>query len=174
MRVDPKELFKGFSRETEIRRDARGRWYMGADPITHEGVVRAFNGWIDRAEDGRFCLRNDLGWAYVAVEGSPYRVRSISHGADGIALTLSGGRVEQLAVHTLCQGPDGRLYCRVLEGRLLAEFDNHSAIQLAEDIDEVQGEHRLRCGGGYHTIPMVADPHADGHGHGSVVGSPSD
>jgi hypothetical protein len=101
-------------------------------------------------------------------------VRSISHGGDEIQLTLSGGRVERLAVQTLCQGPEGRLYCRVLEGRLVAEFDNHSALKLADHIDEVQGEHRLRYGSRYHTIPMVADPHAEGHGCGSMVGSPSD
>jgi len=172
--VDPKELFKGFSRETEIRRDARGRWYMGADPITHRGVVQAFNGWIDRAEDGRYCLRNDLGWAYVTIEGSPYFVRSISHRGDEIELTLSGGRQERLALETLCQGPAGRLYCRVLEGRLVAEFDNHSAVTLADHVEEVRGGHWLRCDGRLHAIPVVADPDGKGPVTGSMVGSPRD
>ena len=37
--VDPNFLPTGLSRETEIRRDAQGRWFNGPDPIDHPNVV---------------------------------------------------------------------------------------------------------------------------------------
>ena len=152
--MDPERIFKGFSRETEIRRDARGRWFLEGDAITHAGVVRAFDGWLEKAEDGRYCLKNSLGWAYVHVEGCPYFVRGIRREEDVIWLSLSGGRCEALDPKTLHLDLEGRLYARVLAGEMRARFDDSAAVQMGDYLQEQQGEFQLRIGGETWTIPV--------------------
>src|SRR5699024_9959494 len=121
----------GRSRETQIRRDAQGRWWNGDDAITHPLLAKRFDGWIARAADGRLCLENDINWAYVAIEGPPYFVRSLhieSGSIDHVTLHLSGERDAALDPTTLREGPDGSLTCEVLGG-LEARFDSHASMQ---------------------------------------------
>jgi len=134
--MDASSLLSGRSRETRIRRDAKGRWFDGDDAITHAGLVQALDGYIDLAEDGRFCLRNDINWAYVTIEGPPYFVRSVTLEGDAVRLHLSGGRSELLDARSLAQDEVGALCCRVRDGRLEARFDNHAAAGLAPLLDE--------------------------------------
>jgi len=141
--MDAGSLLAGRTRETRIRRDAAGRWYDGDDRITHAGVTAALDGYIDLAEDGRFALRNEINWAYAAIEGPPYFVRSVTLENEAVTLHLSGGRTEPLDPSTLAQDEDGALYGRVTgppggcrEHALLARFDNHAAAALAPLLDE--------------------------------------
>lgn len=141
--MDAASLLTGRTRETRIRRDAAGRWFDGDDAITHAGLVQALDGYVDRAEDGRLCLRNSINWAYASIEGPPYFVRSIALDGDGVTLRLSGGRLTPLRPETLMEDEDGALYCMVpgpeggaTELCLLARFDNHAANQLAPLLDE--------------------------------------
>lgn len=136
MGTDPSQFLKGRTRETEIRRDARGRWFNGNDRIDHPNLVHSFDGWVDRAEDGRFCLSNAINWAYVEVEGPPYFVKDLTLEPGGILLHLSGGRDEPLDPDTLAEGPEGALWCVVRDGRCPARFDNHAATKLSPVIDE--------------------------------------
>lgn len=158
--VDPAAALPppGTTRETAIRRDARGRWWNGPDPITHPLLVRAFDAWIDRAPDGRYCLKNDINWAYVTIEGAPIDVRACRLGPGGAELELSDGRREPLAPATLAEGPDGALYCRVRQGRFPARFDAHAAMQLGEALEESAEGPALRLGGELYRPPAVADP----------------
>jgi len=140
--MDPGQLIAGRSRETEIRRDADGHWWNGDDRITHPNLVRAFNAWIDRAEDGRYCLKNDINWAYVEIAGAPIFVLSARVHPDRIELVLSDGREERLDPRSLRQSADGVLYCDVRKGTMTARFDR-SAMQdlesaLVEDKDSGQ------------------------------------
>jgi len=128
---DPRAML-GRSRETLIRRDAQGRWWNGSDPITHPLLTKSFDGWIERAEDGRFCLKNDINWAYVAIEGPPYFVRSLLMDGDSIdqvTLRLSGDHEEKLDPSSLREAGDGSLRCTV-RGDLWARFESHASMQL--------------------------------------------
>lgn len=127
---------EGRSRETPIRRDALGRWFHGSDPISHPNLVAAFNAWIDRADDGRYCLKNDINWAYVEIEGAPITVVSVSIQPASIEMKLSDGRTEDLRPETLRQDWDGALYCDVREGKLCAKFDRAAAQQLESNLAE--------------------------------------
>lgn len=158
--VDAERIFKGFSRETEIRRDAEGRWFLEGDPITHRGLVRAFDGWLERAEDGRYCLKNSLGWAYVQVEGCPYFVRGVQRDGGVIRLSLSGGRRDTLHPETLHMGSDGRLYAMVFEGELRARFDDSAAVQMGECLEEEADGFQLRIGD--HVWPIPVSSAVDG------------
>ncbi len=143
--TDPRAML-GRSRETQIRRDALGRWWNGDDAITHPLLTKSFDGWIERADDGRFCLKNDINWAYVAIEGPPYFVRSLrveQGSVDHVTLQLSGDLEEPLDPATLREASDGALYCSV-RGGLQARFDSHAAMQLEPLIVETHDGFALR------------------------------
>ena len=158
--IDPTFLLpEGRSRETRIRRDARGKWWNGEDPITHALLVTAFESWIERAEDGRLCLKNDINWAYVAIDGAPYFVRSIAvDDAGRVTLSLSGGLSETLDPATLRQDAEGALYCDVKGGTLAARFDSHAAMQLWALCEEDADGPYLRLGAAHVRPPVAQDP----------------
>lgn len=153
-------LQRGYTRETSIRRDRAGRWFDGDERITHENLVRSFEGWIDRAPDGRFCLQNDIHWVFVAIEGPPYFVRSVSLDEGGVTLHLSGERVEPLDPSTLRVGPEEALWCDVRDGRVPARFDNHATTQLAPLLVERGEAMALTIAGETIEPPRVEDPMA--------------
>lgn len=129
--MDPQQFLAGRSRETSIRRDAQGRWFSEGEPLEHPNLTRAFDRWLERAEDGRWCLKNDINWAYVALEGPPLFVRTVQPEASGaLQLTFSDDRREALKTETLRQGPDGALYCDARDGSWVARFDRHAMQQL--------------------------------------------
>jgi len=129
--MDPAEMLaRGFTRETTIVRDGAGQWFQDGHPVEHAGVCASFDGWIDRAPDGRFCLINDINWAFVKIEGPPYFVRSAHIEGDIVSLHLSGGHIENLDATTLRADRQGALWCDVRGGRVPARFDNHAACQL--------------------------------------------
>jgi uncharacterized protein len=128
--MDPSQFLTGRTRETHIRRDAVGRWFDGPDPLEHAGLIRAFDSWIERAEDGRWCLRNDINWAYVSLEGPPLFVRTVNIEPSGVKLQLSDGRTEPLRPASLRQGPEGALYCDARDGTYVARFERYAMQQL--------------------------------------------
>jgi len=138
--MDPNELLnnplEGRTRETTIARDDQGRWFHDGQPLEHANLVRSFDAWIERAEDGRFCLKNDINWAYITLDGPAYFVRSARVDGDELRLTLSGGSEEVLDPNTLRQGPDGALYCDVRGGSVAARFDRHAMARLEGRVNE--------------------------------------
>ncbi len=164
--TDPTSLLSGdapragLSRETELRRDAQGRWWNGPDPITHVLVTRSFDGWIERAADGRLCLKNDINWAYVTIEGPAYFVRSVvleRDSIDAVRLVLSGQHEERLDPSTLVQRAGGALECLV-RGDLSAAFDTHAVMQLAPLLEETEAGMAFRGDGGLIVVPDARDP----------------
>ena len=131
---------EGRSRETRIRRDRTGRWWNGEDPITHPALARAFDAWIDRADDGRYCLKNDVNWAYVTLEGPPLFARHATvdegSGETAVRLALSDGREEILDVATLREGPDDALYCDARGGALPCRIERSAMMALADHLEE--------------------------------------
>lgn len=148
----------GFSRETTIRRDATGRWFHEGEPVTNRSVARAFDRWVDRAEDGRYILRNEVNWAYIELEGAPLFVRRIRVEGERASVELSDGRTELLDPDTLRQGPDGRLYCDAREGRLTAELRREAVFDLADRVGEDAEGIFIELEGQRHRPPTVSDP----------------
>ena len=151
-------MLAGLSRETTIRRDAAGRWFHDEVELEHPSLVRAFDSWVDVAEDGRYCLRNAINWAYVAIEGPPFFVRAAVPRGGQVWLTLSGELEEPLDPATLRTGPDGALYCDVRGGRLPARFDRHAAFGLEPLLGEDAEGVYLELGGVRLRPPRVQDP----------------
>ncbi len=120
----------GRSRETTIRRDAHGQWWHDGEPVTNSAVSEAFDRWIGLAPDGRFMVENDVNWAYVAIEGPPIFVRSVTEVEGSLHLGLSDGRQEKLQEATLRQDASGRLYCDVRGGTMVAGFSRAAMFAL--------------------------------------------
>ena len=158
--MDPSQFLSGRSRETHIRRDALGRWFDGPDPLEHPNLIRAFDGWLERAEDGRWCLRNDINWAYVTLEGPPLFVRTVSvdPGTSAIQLHFSDGRSEPLRPATLRQGPEGALYCDARDGSYVARFERYAMQQLDPLLKEDEQGVYLSLGNERIRPRVVSDP----------------
>jgi hypothetical protein len=156
--MDPAQFLEGRTRETEIRRDASGRWFNGEDRIEHPNLTRSFDSWVDRAEDGRFCLSNAINWAYVDIEGPAYFVKDVEPDAHGVSLALSGDLREPLDPASLRQGPEGALWCAVREGRCPARFDNHAVSKMSEWIREDEVGVYVLIGGEKVRPPATDDP----------------
>jgi hypothetical protein len=157
--MEPGDLLpQGRSRETRIRRDALGRWWNGDDPIDHPKLVRAFDAWIDVAEDGRYCLKNRVNWAYVAIEGPPLFVRHVELADDQVVVALSDSTAERLDPATLRQGEDGALHCSAREGKLAARFTPDAMQKLAPIVAEDDEGVYLAIEGQRVRPPVVPDP----------------
>lgn len=162
--MDPASVLQGRTRETKISRDAQGRWFNDGTAITHVLLTRAFDEWLRPAPDGsgRFCLSNDINWAFVSIEGPPRFVRSVGRDASGeISLRLSDGEDVPLDVETLRQGPDGALYCEV-PGPMAARFDSHAMMQLEDLVGEDDAGVFLSVGGRVVHPPVVDEPLGSG------------
>jgi hypothetical protein len=140
----------GLSRETAIVRTADGHWFNEGAPIENQKLARAFDRWVTRAEDGRYCLKNDINWAYFKLEGAPFFVRAVRRSGDRVSLLLSNDQEVPLIPESVREGTDGFLYCDAYPGQA-ARFDSHAAVQLGEVFEEDaegpflrQGEQRVR------------------------------
>ena len=156
--MDPAQFLKGRTRETKIRRDAAGRWFNGEDRVEHPKLVTSFDGWIDRAEDGRFCLSNSINWAYVTVEGPAYFVKDAVVRDEGVVLQLSGDVDEPLDPATLRQDSEGALWCIVRHGRCPARFDNHALSKMSDLVQEDDEGVYVQIGSMKVRPPIEADP----------------
>jgi uncharacterized protein len=155
--MEPTTIPFGLSRETTIRRDANGKWFVDGDPIDNPKLARAFDCWIERAEDGRYCLKNDVNWAYFTLEGPPFFVRSVRIQGERAELLLSNDRREALDPRTLREGPDGALYCDV-QGGEPARFDKSAAVQLGALLEEDSEGPFFSVGNARVRPPQVQDP----------------
>lgn len=137
----------GFSRETTIRRDRRGRWFHDGEIVENDSVRRAFNRWIDRADDGRYCLKNEVNWAYVEIEGPPLFVVGADVRDDEVVIALSDERTETLDPTTIEQDDAGHLYCSARNKTFDAMFTNAAAVALAPLLEgDPDGEIELVLG----------------------------
>ena len=157
--VLPPWMAEWLQRGRRLWRDARGQWWDGEQRVTHPGLARALDGWVDRAPDGEWCLRNALGWVPVRIDGPPYRVVSVALQAEPVVLTLSGGRREPLEPETLRLGPHEDLWCTVLPSRLPARFERAPAYALLERFgEEREGRLGVRIGGRFYPLPRLDEP----------------
>jgi len=156
--MDPRAFKTGPSRETTIRRDARGRWFDGDQPLSHPNLVDAFDTWVDVSPEGRYCLRNAINWAYVQIEGAPLFVRAVEIVGPSVELRLSDGRKETLDPSTLRQDQDGLLYCSARGGTLAAQFERMATHQLEPLVQADEEGVFLHIDGEVVRPPIVEDP----------------
>ena len=151
-------ILQGYNRETTIVRDAEGRWFHDGQRLEHDNLERAFDRWVTRAEDGRYCLKNDINWAYITLHGAPFFVRALRiEPGERVLVTLSDDRVLPLPAASLRADESGALYCDVGAG-MVARFERHVAMQLEPLIGEDDQGIYLRIAGERERPPVVDDP----------------
>jgi hypothetical protein len=149
---------EGLSRETRIRRDARGRWWNDGAEITHPSLRRAFDAWIARAEDGRYCLKNDVNWAYVEIEGPPFFAARVRVEGEQLLASLSTGHEERVDVFTLREGPEGALVFDARGGTMPCALTSEAMMELADHLEEDGSGVFLRLGALRVRAAQVRDP----------------
>lgn len=120
----------GLSRETSIRRDRMGNWFYEDDLIENPKIKLAFDAWVDVAPDGRYCLRNDLHWVYVNIDGPPVWVQSLNIEAGAWMARLSSLREVQVEADRLFTDVETNLYLDLGNPGFYAGFSNHAYAQL--------------------------------------------
>jgi len=109
------------SGKISFRRD--GNWYSDDERIDNPRIALLFSRSIRRNPDGSYYLQVAEERAAIAVEDTPYVVKSIEgDGERGFRLVLNDDEREELDPATLAVGADNVLYCRVKGGAERARF----------------------------------------------------
>lgn len=108
------------SGKISFRRD--GNWYSDDERIDNPRIALLFSRSIRRNPDGSYMLQVGDERASIAVEDTPYVVKSVEGDAGGFTLVLNDEEREPLDPRSLEVGPDNVLYCRVKGGGFRARF----------------------------------------------------
>lgn len=134
-----------------IHVDAEGRfWHLGSEMV-NEGINRLLTDHAYLDEKGRYVIELKGQRCFVDVEDTLFVVTRVQQAsADGetrLKITLNDGSEEELNPEALIQNKENVLYTEVKGGRFPARFLRRSYYQLAEYIDELDGEFVLPVNG---------------------------
>lgn len=144
--IDPTlpDVVKNFLRSgaelEEIRLDERGRW-------THEGldfenprIIDLFSRSVGRTEGGTWVLEVGRFTYPITVEDCGFFVERVDFDEDPPLLELSDQTEDRLDPTTLEYEGDGKLYCRVKEGKFRARFAWEAYHAVADRLVERDGD----------------------------------
>ena len=121
--------------------DHEGNWFSDGEEITHPRTVQLFSRSLRKCPDGKYELSIGKENCPVEIEDTPYQVRQVDFGSDGVTVTLNDESEEPLALESLEVGENEVLYCRVKQKAHAARFLRKAYYQLAQRID-----YNDRCG----------------------------
>jgi hypothetical protein len=121
--------------------DREGNWFSDGEEITHPRTVQLFSRSLRKCPDGKYELSIGKENCPVEIEDTPYQVRQVDFGSDGVTVTLNDESEEPLALESLEVGKNEVLYCRVKQKAHAARFLRKAYYQLAQRID-----YNDRCG----------------------------
>jgi hypothetical protein len=126
------------SGKISFRRD--GNWYTDEERIDNPRIALLFSKSIRRNPDGSYYLQVAEERAPIAVEDTPYVVRSVADdGKGGFILMLNDEEREPLDPATLEVGKDNVLYCRVKQGESRARFLRNAYYHLSSRFSADEG-----------------------------------
>jgi uncharacterized protein len=108
------------SGKISFRRD--GNWYSDQERIDNPRIALLFSKSIRRNPDGSYYLQVAEERAPIAVEDTPYVVKTVEDNDGEFVLVTNDDEREPLDPSTLEVGGDNVLYCRVKEGQFRARF----------------------------------------------------
>jgi len=127
-------------KETPLRIDKEGRWFLRDEEITHRKTYLLYCRSLTLDESGRVILQIGREQCPVEVEDAPFVVRTLdfvlTEGGDlkSVWLILNDETREELHPETLRIGPDHVPYCRVRSGKFEARFSRGAYQLLAPHI----------------------------------------
>lgn len=148
-----------------MRIDRNGRWHYLGSPINRERLVTLFSRILRREADGSFVLVTPHEKVTIAVDDAPFTGVELAVDGIGDAKTLVvrtnvGDVVRVGAQHPLrfaAQAKTGGLLPYVtVRGGLEARLTRAAAYELAEYMDEVDGQMGVRSGGVVFRVPNEA------------------
>ncbi len=147
--------------------DREGNWFSDGEEITHPRTVQLFSRSLRKCPDGKYELSIGKENCPVEIEDTPYQVRQVDFGSDGVTVTLNDESEEPLALESLEVGENEVLYCRVKQKAHAARFLRKAYYQLAQRIDynDSYGFH-LRINGKEFPHPGP-EQRAEGRGQGA-------
>lgn len=142
-----KDFLRSGGELEEIRLDERGKW-------THEGldfenpkIIDLFSRSVGRTEGGTWVLEVGRFTYPITVENTGFFVERVDFSKSPPELTLSDQTAERLDPETLAYEPTGKLYCTVKGGDFRARFKRPAYYEIAEHLDEQDGEAVLEIDG---------------------------
>lgn len=137
--------------------DKEGRWFYKGIEMIRRDFIRLFYENMEPGADGRCIITLAGDRCYVEVEDTPFVVWQTEVGPDDSGdmrffLHLSDDSQEELNPETLHVGKDNVLYCRVRDRAFPARFNRSAYYQLAEHIEEKNGEFFLPVKDRYYPV----------------------
>lgn len=127
------------SGKISLRRD--GNWYNDDERIDNPRIALLFSKSIRRGPDGNYYLQVADERAPIAVEDTPYVVKTVEDdGAGGFVLVTNDEEREPLDPSSLEVGPGNVLYCRVKGGQFRARFLRPAYYHLSDHFLADDGE----------------------------------
>ncbi|HSB03975.1 MAG TPA: hypothetical protein VLK23_02190 [Thermodesulfobacteriota bacterium] len=137
-----------------------GQWFYHGLEMVRRDIILLFYQHLHRDGEGQYSIRLGGEEWYLELEDAPFVVSRVdlqAHGedADGFRIWLNDGSQESLNLDTLVVGKEDVLYCSVKEGKFPARFQRQAYYQLAEHVEERNGEYLITLDGEKHLIRRV-------------------
>ncbi len=131
--------------------DKEGRWFHKGLEMIRRDIIQLFYRNMLKDSKGRYIVAMAGEQCYVDVEDTPFVVWRTVNAADRngtrFTLVLSDDSKEDLDPETLEVGEKNVLYCKVRNGDFPARFSRPAYYQLAEYIEEENGDFLLPVNG---------------------------
>lgn len=133
--------------------DKEGKWFHKGVEMIHREFIRLFYQNMHLDSQGRYIILWEGERCFVEVEDTPFIVQKAlfkdtkQAGRSRFILFLSDETQEELSPDTLTVGMDNVLYCKVKDHTFPARFDRPAYYQLAQHIEENQGNYFLPLNG---------------------------
>ena len=131
---------------SDIKIDKDGIWYYRGAHMFRQDILCIFFEHLHMDDDGRYFIELNGEIYYLDVEDTPFVVTAVYKkdspgcGHEQIEILLNDGCTEILDLNSLSVGSDNVIYCRIKGGSFPARFVRKSYYQLAEFIEEDDGE----------------------------------
>ncbi|MBW2610498.1 MAG: DUF1285 domain-containing protein [Deltaproteobacteria bacterium] len=139
-----------------IHIDKEGKWFHEGSEMIHREFIRLFYQHMELDSLDRYIINYRGERCYVEVEDTAFivtRVELKDHADNSrFVLYLSDDSQEGLLPDTLYVGKDNVLYCRVKDRGFPARFSRAAYYQLAEYLEEEDGDYYLSMNGEKHLI----------------------
>lgn len=128
-----------FRRAIDLRLDAQGRWYHDGQPFTHPRLIALFDRGIDvHPETGEPILRIGDKWCYIRCDDTPFIVRRLRLGPEGLVAELNNGERLPVPADGFEVGANEVVYARLAPNRR-ARLSRDAQSALAEWLQEAPG-----------------------------------
>ena len=124
----------------EIRLDAGGNWTHEGLQFDNRRIIDLFSKNVGRTEGGTWVLEIGRFTYPIVVEDTGFFIERADWAASPPRLELSDGTRERLDIDSLQYAGEGKLYCRVKEGRFRARFKRPAYHSIIDHLRERDGE----------------------------------